>query len=151
MTYDLIAVVHDDNFPSHDDQIDLTSVSSFWRDNEQHLPPGRAQGGHINLAQLRLGHMTHILPVFCLDLPKESGSNTFYFRHLDTRHALSATSEEMANRFTVQEMFDHVGMEIFNITFSAMVGICQSGWEFVMVEICFPADMEVQLILTLIE
>ena len=40
----------------------------------------------------------------------------------------------MADRVMVKEMFDHVGMEIPNITLSAMVGICQSWWEFVMVE-----------------
>ena len=99
------------------------------------MPPGRAQGGRINLAQLRIGH---ILPVFCLDLLSQgpdpgspqislSESNIFYFRHLGTRHALTASSEEMADRVMVKEMFDHVGMEIPNITFSAMVGICQGG------------------------
>ena len=115
------------------------------------MSPGRAQGGRINLAQLRIGH---ILPVFCLDLLSQgpdpgspqislSESNIFYFRHLGTRHALTASSEEMADRVMVKEMFDHVGMEIPNITFSAMVGICQSWWEFVRVEVCLQADMEV--------
>ena len=49
----------------------------------------------------------------------------------------------MADRVMVKEMFDHVGMEIPNITFSVMVGICQSWWEFVRVEVCLQADVEV--------